>query len=78
MSDRATRLRLPHRWVVEHSFAWPARFRRLAREYERVPETLIVASTSFSAHAPVVSSTAASEPGTAPSSPRLAQVGLAP
>ena len=31
---------LPRRWVVERSFAWMARFRRLARDYERLPETL--------------------------------------
>jgi len=31
---------LPRRWVVERSFAWFARFRRLARDYERLPETL--------------------------------------
>lgn len=31
---------LPRRWVVERSFAWAARFRRLAREYERLPETV--------------------------------------
>lgn len=31
---------LPKRWVVERSFAWAARFRRLARDYERLPETL--------------------------------------
>lgn len=31
---------LPRRWVVERSFAWLARFRRLARDYERVAETL--------------------------------------
>ena len=30
----------PKRWVVERSFAWAARFRRLARDYERLPETL--------------------------------------
>jgi transposase len=30
---------LPRRWVVERSFAWAARFRRLARDYERRPET---------------------------------------
>ena len=30
---------LPRRWVVERSFAWAARFRRLARDYERLPET---------------------------------------
>lgn len=31
---------LPRRWVVERSFAWLARFRRLARDYERMPATL--------------------------------------
>lgn len=31
---------LPRRWVVERSFAWMARFRRLARDYERLAETL--------------------------------------
>lgn len=31
---------LPRRWVVERSFAWVARFRRLVRDYERLPETL--------------------------------------
>jgi transposase len=30
---------LPRRWVVERSFAWAARFRRLAKDYERLPET---------------------------------------
>ncbi len=31
---------LPRRWVVERSFAWASRFRRLARDYERLPETV--------------------------------------
>ena len=31
---------LPRRWVVERSFGWLARFRRLARDYERLAETL--------------------------------------
>jgi len=31
---------LPRRWVVERSFGWMARFRRLARDYERLPDTL--------------------------------------
>jgi transposase len=31
---------LPRRWVVERSNAWLARFRRLARDYERLPATL--------------------------------------
>ena len=29
---------LPRRWVAERSFAWMSRFRRLARNYERLPE----------------------------------------
>jgi transposase len=32
---------LPRRWVVERSFAWATRFRRLAKDYERLPETVI-------------------------------------
>lgn len=31
---------LPRRWVVERSLGWVARFRRLARDYERLPGTL--------------------------------------
>jgi transposase len=31
---------LPRRWVVERSFGWLNRFRRLARDYERLPVTL--------------------------------------
>jgi transposase len=31
---------LPRRWVVERSFGWAARFRRLAKDYERLTETL--------------------------------------
>ena len=31
---------LPRRWVVERSFGWAARFRRLARDYERLAMTL--------------------------------------
>jgi transposase len=31
---------LPRRWVIERSFGWAARFRRLARDYERLPETV--------------------------------------
>jgi len=31
---------LPRRWVVERSFAWAARFRRLARDYERLALTM--------------------------------------
>jgi transposase len=32
---------LPRGWVVERSFAWVARFKRLARDYERLPQTLV-------------------------------------
>jgi len=32
---------LPRRWVVERSFAWTARFRRLAKDYERLQTTLV-------------------------------------
>lgn len=31
---------LPRRWVVERRFGWLAQFRRLARDYERLPKTL--------------------------------------
>ena len=31
---------LPRRWVVERLFGWTARFRRLARDFERLPATL--------------------------------------
>ncbi|HEY7975303.1 MAG TPA: IS5 family transposase [Ktedonobacterales bacterium] len=31
---------LPRRWVVERDFAWASRFRRLARDYERLAATL--------------------------------------
>lgn len=31
---------LPRRWVVERSFAWATRFRRVANDDERLPETV--------------------------------------
>ena len=31
---------LPRRWVVERSFGWMSRFRRLSRDFERMPEVL--------------------------------------
>ena len=31
---------LPRRWVVERSFGWLARFKRLSRDFERLPEVL--------------------------------------
>lgn len=40
---------LPRRWVVERSFGWANRFRRLARDYERLPTT--VAGLHFIAYA---------------------------
>ncbi len=32
---------LPRRWIVERDFAWVARFRRLARDYERLAAMLV-------------------------------------
>jgi transposase len=29
---------LPHRWVVERTFAWISKHRRCVRDYERLPE----------------------------------------
>jgi transposase len=41
-------------WVIERSFAWVARFRRLARDYERLPATVaalhLVAFTCLMLH----------------------------
>lgn len=31
---------LPRRWVVERSFAWATRFRRLVKDYERYASTM--------------------------------------
>jgi transposase len=31
---------LPRRWVVERSIGWMRRFRRLAKDYERLPQTV--------------------------------------
>jgi transposase len=31
---------LPRRWVAKRTFAWATRFRRLVRDYERLPQTL--------------------------------------
>jgi putative transposase len=30
---------LPHRWIVERTFAWLGRFRRLSKDYEMLIET---------------------------------------
>ena len=40
---------LPRRWVVERDFAWASRFRRLVKDYERLPE--MVAGLHFVAFA---------------------------
>lgn len=32
---------LPRRWVVERDFAWASRFRRLVKDYERLPDTVV-------------------------------------
>ena len=37
---------LPRRWVVERAFAWAARFRRLASDYERLAATLAASARS--------------------------------
>jgi transposase len=49
---------MPRRWVVERSFAWATRFRRLVRDYERLPQT--VKGLHFVAFACIMLSKAAS------------------
>jgi transposase len=55
---------LPRRWVVERSFAWATRFRRLAKDYERLPET--VAGLHFVAFACLMLHKLALLPGASP------------
>jgi putative transposase len=39
-SDEATGFAvLPHRWVVERTFGWLGRYRRLSKDYEELTET---------------------------------------
>jgi transposase len=35
---------LPKRWIVERTFAWISRYRRLARDFERYTTTVIAVS----------------------------------
>ncbi len=32
---------LPQRWVVERTFGWPGRYRRLSKDYEGLPESSV-------------------------------------
>jgi transposase len=55
---------LPRRWVLERSFAWATRFRRLAKDYERLPQT--VAGLHFVAFACLMLNRAVFALGTGP------------
>jgi transposase len=55
---------LPRRWVVERSFAWATRFRRLTKDDERLPET--VAGLHFVAFACLMLHKLALLPGASP------------
>jgi transposase len=55
---------LPRRWVVERDFAWASRFRRLVKDYERLPTTL--AGLHFVAFACLFLQQAAAVLGTGP------------
>jgi transposase len=57
---------LPRRWVVERSFAWATRFRRLVRDYERLPQT--VKGLHFVAFACIMLAKAAAIATTVPNS----------
>ena len=55
---------LPRRWVVERDFAWASRFRRLVKDYERLPAT--VAGLHFVAFACLFLRQATAIPGAGP------------
>src|SRR5215213_2768700 len=55
---------LPRRWVVERDFAWATRFRRLVKDYERLPAT--VAGLHFVAFACLFLNRAISALGSSP------------
>ena len=55
---------LPRRWVVERDFAWASRFRRLVKDYERLPQT--VAGLHFVAFACLFLQRASSAIGPSP------------
>lgn len=41
---------LPHRWIVERTFGWLTRWRRLAKDFEQLPQisrTILLISLSF-------------------------------
>ena len=38
-ADQEGWVKLPQRWVVERTFAWLGRSRRLSKDYERLPES---------------------------------------
>lgn len=44
----------PHRWIIERTFGWLIRYRRLARDYEDLPETsealIYIAMTNLMLH----------------------------
>ena len=31
----------PHRWIVERTLAWLGRYRRMSRDYEYLPESVV-------------------------------------
>ncbi len=64
---------LPCRWVVERSFGWISRFRRLVRDYERLADTLV--GMHFIAFAILM---ARSKPFTAPWKGRSPDASLEP